>query len=79
VKVQDKDPSGAVWKTFFDDLGRATARVDPLNRTTTTTYDALHRVVRIDPPAGDFVTFTYNQAGQLASTTNARGAVTQYL
>lgn len=78
VVVQQKDPVGALWKYLFDDLGRQIERIDPLNRTTRTTFDALHRVVRIDPPAGDFVTFTYNQVGLLATSTNARGAVTQY-
>lgn len=68
------EPAGlGVWKTEYDQAGRAIAHVDPLGRTTRVTWDEYGQSVGVFDPMGGRTSFQYDELGRLASLTNAKG------
>jgi RHS repeat-associated protein len=51
---------------------------DPLNRTTTRTYDGLGRLLTVTDPRGNVTRNAYDPLGRLLSTTDALGRVTSH-
>ena len=59
-------------------LGAPATAIDPLGRTTSFTYDANGRLVRVTFPDGTFTSQTYDALGRRASATNEEGQTTNY-
>ncbi|MBA3877338.1 MAG: hypothetical protein C0498_10435, partial [Anaerolinea sp.] len=65
-----------VTASSYDPNGNLTTVVDPLGRTTTSTYDALNRLAAVDysDPATPDVTYAYDASGNRTSMVDGTGA-----
>jgi YD repeat-containing protein len=61
--VSQKDASGNVSVTNFDDSNRVVSATDPLGRTTRNHYDDVGRLLRTVYPEGNAVEYTYDLRG----------------
>jgi RHS repeat-associated protein len=66
-----------VTNFVYDDLGRLLSTISPTS-TTSSTYDALGRVLTKTDGAGRTTSYTYDVVGQLKTVTDALGHVTTY-
>jgi RHS repeat-associated protein len=62
----------------YDQSGDQTSVVGPMYRATTSTYDALRRVVQIVDPAFGSTLFSYDANDNLTTVTDPRGRATTY-
>ncbi|MEU4244347.1 LamG-like jellyroll fold domain-containing protein [Actinoplanes sp. NPDC026619] len=83
--LADQDSTGATLRTAgytYDEAGNPTSVTDPLNKTTTTVYDALDRVTSQTQPGtgGQSITtrFGYNADRNKTRYTDPNGNVTTY-
>jgi RHS repeat-associated protein len=74
-------PSGASDATTYvhDRKGRLTAVTDPAGNRQTFAYDLLGRTTSVDHPDKGRMATTYNDAGDVLTSTDARGAVLAYV
>ena len=63
------DPNGHVWTYSYDTNGNQTGVLDPLGRSTSSTYNTLDEPLSVTDPAGIVTTFTYDTNGNLLSKT----------
>jgi RHS repeat-associated protein len=68
-------PDKSKEKWTRDDLDMILTQTDELERVTTYTRDAKHRVIHIDYPDGSFEIFTYNQFGQVLDHTRRNSGI----
>ena len=87
VRMAAGTPDESVTEYEYDAAGNVTAIVDPLDRRTEMTYDALDRLVTItgedpdgpsNPLAAPVTSFVYDSLGRLISTTDPLEHVTTY-
>lgn len=79
-------PNNVVIHTMIDEVGLPVAESDALNHVSLMTYDGLHRLTSLtenyiagQPQSSDvniITTFTYDKAGNVVATTDARGNTT---
>ncbi|HEY1098916.1 MAG TPA: hypothetical protein VGF99_08300, partial [Myxococcota bacterium] len=95
VKITLPDPDGAgtglpapEWEWTYNDVGQVLTETDPLDRTTTYSYDEIGRLVSETLPDPDgsggpqtapVWTYSYDAVGNLVGVTDALGRTTQYL
>jgi YD repeat-containing protein len=77
----------SIFTTGYDTFGNATHQRDARNNTTTTSYDALNRRVRVDQPTctacatpnlGAYETWTYDKVGNTKTYRDRRGFTSSY-
>ncbi|WP_435275914.1 RHS repeat-associated core domain-containing protein [Psychrobium sp. nBUS_13] len=78
VKYKVNPLNKTVVTYSYDDNGNVTTVTDAENRTVTTSYDALNRKIRVEDDNGNYQTWGYNPAGQVASYRDSRGEITSY-
>lgn len=70
------DPNGNIWNRAYDNMGRQTSSTDPLANSRTITYDNRNRPATITfPGALGTLTFGYDPAGNLTSSTYSDGTL----
>ena len=72
-------PEAATWTYAYDQTTFGTTLVtDPLNHTSTATYDSSGNRLTSTDPAGNHQSWTYNTLNDVTSATNAEGTTTSY-
>lgn len=70
------DPGGGETTTVTDAAGRVLTTTDPLNRTTTNTYNEKGQLTSVEDPAGAVTSYAYNAVGLLAADIDPYGRAT---
>ncbi len=79
--VQDiggTNPAAQIARYGYDAQGNLTSVSDPLNHTTSRTFDALSRLAAMQDAQGGMTRFGYDGLDQLAQVTDALGRTTAY-
>lgn len=85
--VGETDAMGGVSTATYDELGRVTSTVGPLGNLpgadpatdrTSYTYDAYSSITKVVDPQGNTATATYDDVGNLLSSTDASGHTTAF-
>jgi RHS repeat-associated protein len=61
------DPRGKIWTATYDTRGNRTTTKDPLNRTTSATFNGFNQPLTVTDSAGVVTTFTYDANANLLS------------
>jgi RHS repeat-associated protein len=75
IAIRDPRSSNSTDNTYrtqyqFNNINQLSAEIDPLNRTTSYTYDGSRNLTNISMPTGGQISFTYDTANRLTTKTS---------
>ena len=70
--------TGGVFRSGYSATGQLSTYSDPLNNTTSYTYDGDNRMSTITSPAGEVVSYTWDSAGRVTLISDLSGPRTSY-